>query len=414
MPFRVKDITLSKKGFLDIEWASNHMPVLNLIRKEFESSKPLEGVRIGACLHITKETAVLLLSLKSAGAEVYACPSNPLSTQDHVAAALAESGINIFAWRNQSNEEYYWCIEQVLSSKPMITVDDGADLTVEAHKKGILAKGGTEETTTGVIRLKSMELAGELKYPIISVNDANTKYLFDNRYGTGQSTIDGIMRATSVLLAGKNFVVVGYGWVGRGIALRARGMGANVIVVEVDPIRALEAVMDGYQVMNLEQASKLGDIFVTATGDYHVIRKEHMLLMKNDAILANAGHFNVEISLDDLEEISSSKELVRDYVTRYNLVNGKRIYLLAEGRLVNLACAEGHPSEVMDMSFSLQALSVEYLYKNSSKLQPKVLKVPLEIDKRIAILKLESMGIKIEKLTPEQEKYLKSWQYGTI
>jgi S-adenosylhomocysteine hydrolase len=258
-----------------------------------------------------------------------------------------------------------------------------------------------------------MESVGELKYPIISVNDANTKYLFDNRYGTGQSTIDGIMRATSVLLAGKNFVVVGYGWVGRGIALRAKGMGANVIVVETDPIRALEAVMDGYQVMNLEQASKLGDIFVTATGNYHVIRKEHMLLMKNDAILANAGHFNVEISLDDLEEITVSKVNVRDYVTKHNLVNGKRIYILAEGRLVNLACAEGHPSEVMDMSFSLQALSVEYLYQNSSKLQPKVLRVPLEIDKKVANLKLESMGIKIEKLTPEQEKYLKSWEYGT-
>jgi len=295
----------------------------------------------------------------------------------------------------------------------MITMDDGADLTVQAHKKGIITLGGTEETTTGVIRLKSMESVGELKYPIISVNDANTKYLFDNRYGTGQSTIDGIMRATSVLLAGKNFVVVGYGWVGRGIALRAKGMGANVIVVETDPIRALEAVMDGYQVMNLEQASKLGDIFVTATGNYHVIRKEHMLLMKNDAILANAGHFNVEISLDDLEEITVSKVNVRDYVTKHNLVNGKRIYILAEGRLVNLACAEGHPSEVMDMSFSLQALSVEYLYQNSSKLQPKVLRVPLEIDKKVANLKLESMGIKIEKLTPEQEKYLKSWEYGT-
>jgi adenosylhomocysteinase (EC 3.3.1.1) len=413
MPFKVKDINLSKKGFLDIEWASTHMPVLSLIKEDFESRRPLEGVRVGACLHITKETAVLLLAIKTAGAEVYACPSNPLSTQDHVAAALAESGINIFAWRNQTNDEYYWCINQVLSSNPMITMDDGADLTVQAHKKGIITLGGTEETTTGVIRLKSMESVGELKYPIISVNDANTKYLFDNRYGTGQSTIDGIMRATSVLLAGKNFVVVGYGWVGRGIALRAKGMGANVIVVETDPIRALEAVMDGYQVMNLEQASKLGDIFVTATGNYHVIRKEHMLLMKNDAILANAGHFNVEISLDDLEEITVSKVNVRDYVTKHNLVNGKRIYILAEGRLVNLACAEGHPSEVMDMSFSLQALSVEYLYQNSSKLQPKVLRVPLEIDKKVANLKLESMGIKIEKLTPEQEKYLKSWEYGT-
>ncbi|MFP3191358.1 MAG: adenosylhomocysteinase, partial [Thermoproteota archaeon] len=331
MPFKVKDINLSKKGFLDIEWASTHMPVLSLIKEDFESRRPLEGVRVGACLHITKETAVLLLAIKTAGAEVYACPSNPLSTQDHVAAALAESGINIFAWRNQTNDEYYWCINQVLSSNPMITMDDGADLTVQAHKKGIITLGGTEETTTGVIRLKSMESVGELKYPIISVNDANTKYLFDNRYGTGQSTIDGIMRATSVLLAGKNFVVVGYGWVGRGIALRAKGMGANVIVVETDPIRALEAVMDGYQVMNLEQASKLGDIFVTATGNYHVIRKEHMLLMKNDAILANAGHFNVEISLDDLEEITVSKVNVRDYVTKHNLVNGKRIYLLAEG-----------------------------------------------------------------------------------
>jgi len=413
MPYKVKDISLSKRGILDIEWASNHMPVLSLIREDFKSRKPLEGVKVSACLHITKETAVLLLTLKAAGAEVYASPSNPLSTQDHVAAALAESGINIFAWRNQTEEEYYWCISQILNSNPSITIDDGADLTVEAHKRNIRVLGGTEETTTGVVRLKSLEASSQLKYPIISVNDANTKYLFDNRYGTGQSTLDGILRATSVLIAGKNFVVVGYGWVGRGIALRAKGMGANVIVVEVDPIRALEAAMDGFVVMNLENASKIGDIFVTATGNYHVIRKEHMLLMKNGAILANAGHFNVEISLEDLNDITVSKETIREYVVRHKLVNGKNVYLLAEGRLVNLVCAEGHPSEVMDMSFSLQALSVEYLYYNSKNLPIKVLRVPSEIDRKVASLKLESMGIKIDKLTYEQEKYLKSWEYGT-
>jgi len=413
MPFKIKDINLADKGELDISWASARMPVLNLIKKEFEETKPLKSLTIGACLHVTKETAVLVLTLKAGGADVYLAGSNPLSTQDHVAAALVKRGINVFAWRKQTTEDYYWCIDQVIASNPVITLDDGADLTAEIHKKRMKIKGGTEETTTGVIRLRALEKSGELRYPIISVNDAYTKFLFDNRYGTGQSTIDGIMRATSTLIAGKKFVVCGYGWVGRGIALRAKGMGAEVIVTEVDPIKALEATMDGYRVMSLKEAARIGDIFVTATGDINVLRREHFELMKDGAILANAGHFNVEISIKDLEELSTSKREIRENVTEYTLKGGNRVYLLAEGRLVNLACAEGHPSEVMDLSFSLQALSVKYLAEHGDKLEIKVHRVPYEIDRRVAELKLKSLGIEIDSLTKEQEEYLKSWTLGT-
>jgi len=413
MPFKIRDLNLSEKGELDISWASSRMPVLNLIRKEFEKEKPLKSLLISACLHVTKETAVLMLTLKAGGADIYLAGSNPLSTQDHVAAALVKHGINVFAWRKETEEEYYWCIDKLIEANPDITMDDGADLTAEMHKKGLKAKGGTEETTTGVIRLRSLERDGLLKYPIISVNDAYTKFLFDNRYGTGQSTIDGILRATSTLIAGKKFVVCGYGWVGKGIALRAKGMGADVIVTEVDPIKALEAAMDGYRVMSLREAARIGDIFVTATGDINVIRAEHMELMKDGAILANSGHFNVEISLKDLEELSISKREIRENVMEYTLKNGNRLYLLGEGRLVNLACAEGHPSEVMDLSFSLQALSVKYLAEYGEKLEVRVHKVPYEIDRRVAELKLKSMGIEIDKLTKEQEEYLRSWALGT-
>ncbi len=415
--FKVKDLSLAPKGELLIEWASTHMPVLSKIKERFEREKPLTGLTIGACLHVTKETAVLMDTLMAGGAKIALCGSNPLSTQDEVAAALAKRRVNVYAWRGETTEEYYWCIDQVAAHKPDITMDDGADLvsTIHAKKQELLQKikGGTEETTTGVNRLRAMEQKGELKYPIIAVNDAYTKFLFDNRYGTGQSTIDGILRATNILLAGKSFVVCGYGWCGRGLALRARGMGANVIVTEVNPLRALEAVMDGFRVMPIEKAAEIGDIFVTTTGNINVIRGEHMLKMKNGAILANSGHFNVEINLKDLEEIKKGKRSVRPNLEEYTLQNGRKIYLLAEGRLVNLAAAEGHPSEVMDMSFSNQALCVEYLAKNE-RLPPKVYKVPKEIDETVAKLKLEAMGIQIDKLTEEQKNYLKSWEMGTI
>jgi len=415
--FKVKDLSLAPKGELLIEWASTHMPVLNKIKERFEREKPLTGLTIGACLHVTKETAVLMDTLMAGGAKIALCGSNPLSTQDEVAAALAKRGVNVYAWRGETTEEYYWCIEQVAAHTPDITMDDGADLvsTIHARKQELLRKikGGTEETTTGVNRLRAMEQKNELKYPIIAVNDAYTKFLFDNRYGTGQSTIDGILRATNILLAGKNFVVCGYGWCGRGLALRARGMGANVIVTEVNPLRALEAVMDGFRVMPIEKAAEIGDIFVTTTGNINVIRGEHMLEMKNGAILANSGHFNVEINLKDLEKIKKGKRLVRPNLEEYTLQNGRKIYLLAEGRLVNLAAAEGHPSEVMDMSFSNQALCIEYLAKEE-KLPPKVYKVPKEIDETVAKLKLEAMGIQIDTLTEEQKNYLKSWEMGTI
>lgn len=417
MDFRVRDLSLSEKGELLIEWASRHMPVLNQIAERFKNERILEGLRVGACLHVTKETAVLIKTLVAGGAEVALCGSNPLSTQDEVAAALAKMGVKVYAWRGETTEEYYWCINRVIDHRPDITLDDGADLVTTIHmsRREVLQNiiGGTEETTTGVMRLKAMAEKGVLQYPIIAVNNAYTKYLFDNRYGTGQSTIDGILRATNILLAGKRFVVCGYGWCGRGLALRARGMGANVIVTEVDPIRALEAVMDGFQVMPLSEAAAVGDIFVTATGNINVIRMEHMLKMKDGAILANSGHFNVEISIPDLEGISISKRTIKPNLDEYTLKDGRKIYLLAEGRLVNLAAAEGHPPEVMDMSFSNQALCVEYLAKHP-KMEPKVYDVPREIDEAVARLKLRAMGIKIDEMTEEQKMYVKSWESGTI
>ncbi len=417
-PFKVKDLSLAGEGRKLIEWAESRMPVLLRLRKEFEERRPLEGWRIGACLHVTKETAVLVRTLRAGGAEVALCASNPLSTQDAVAAALAEEGVNVYAWRGETTEEYYQCIEEVLAYKPKITVDDGADLVATVHSKHreLLGEivGGTEETTTGVIRLRALAREGRLGYPIIAVNDAYTKYLFDNRYGTGQSTIDGILRATSILLAGKTVVVAGYGWCGRGIALRARGMGANVIVVEVDPLRALEALMDGFRVASMAEAAPLGDLFITATGNTDVIRGEHMERMKDGAILANAGHFNVEISIPDLEALAESKRTIRPNVEEYRLKDGRKLYLLAEGRLVNLAAAEGHPPEVMMMSFANQALSIEYLVREGEKLKPQVYRVPEEIDRKIARLALEAYGVSLEELTEKQRKYLESWELGTI
>ncbi len=434
----VKDLSLASRGRLQIEWAERHMPVLLKIREMFEKEKPLKGITVGACLHVTKETAVLVRTLKAGGAEVYLCASNPLSTQDDVAAALVEDGIHVFAWRGMSTEEYYSAIAHVISTEPDVTIDDGADLVTTLHKlargeksmeteiarkvigemdfEKIISKvrGGTEETTTGVTRLRAMARAGLLRYPIIAVNDAYTKYLFDNRYGTGQSTIDGILRATNILLAGKVVVVAGYGWVGRGIAMRARGMGARVIVTEVNPIRALEALYDGFEVMPMSKAAEIGDVFITATGNIKVIRKEHMEKMKDGAILCNAGHFNVEVWIPDLEELAVEKREIRPNVVEYRLKNGKRLYLLGEGRLVNLVCAEGHPSEVMDMSFANQALSVRYLVEHGKELKPNVYRVPAEIDEMVARLKLECLGVEIDTLTPEQERYLKSWEMGTI
>lgn len=416
--FKIKDLSLAENGRKTVEWAESRMPVLIKLRKEFSQEKPLEGWRIGACLHVTKETAVLVRTLRAGGAEVFLCASNPLSTQDDVAAALAEEGVNVYAWRGETTEEYYQCIEDVLAYRPRITVDDGADLvtTVHTKRRELLGHiiGGTEETTTGVVRLRAMARKGKLGYPIIAVNDAYTKYLFDNRYGTGQSTLDGILRATSVLLAGKRLVVAGYGWCGRGIALRARGMGANVIVVEINPLKALEALMDGFLIASMEEAASQGDIFITATGNIDVIRREHMEKMKDGAILANAGHFNVEISLKDLEELATSKRTLRPNVEEYKLGDGRRLYLLAEGRLVNLAAAEGHPPEVMMMSFANQALSIAYLAREGGNLKPQVYRVPEEIDRRVAELALETYGVKLEGLTEKQRKYLESWELGTI
>ncbi len=414
--FQVKDKSLAAQGHLQIEWASKHMPVLNIIKERFEKEKPLQGQTLAACLHVTKETAVLIKTLIAGGANVALCGSNPLSTQDDVAAALADSGVHVFAWRGQNTEDYYKCIDKVLDFKPTITMDDGADVVGMLHSKRQNQikdiKGGTEETSTGVVRLKAMEQDGSLKYPIIAVNDAYTKYLFDNRYGTGQSTIDGILRATSVLLAGKNFVVGGYGWCSRGIAMRARGLGSNVIVTEVQPTRALEAVMDGYRVMPMSEAAPIGDIFATATGDISVLRKEHMQKMKDGAIMCNSGHFNVEINIPDLESLTQSKRTMRPNMEEYTLKDGRHLYLLAEGRLVNLAAAEGHPSEVMDMSFANQALCSEYIAK-STKLETKVYTVPKELDEKVAELKLKSMGVTIDELTDEQKKYLSTWEMGT-
>lgn len=417
LEYKVKEISWAEGGRSKIEWAESHMPVLGKIREEFSKKKPLEGISIAACLHVTKETAVLMRTLKAGGATLSLCGSNPLSTQDDVAACLALEGIKVFAWRGESTEEYYWCIDRALDLKPEITLDDGADLisTIHTRRKELLGTviGGQEETTTGVMRLRAMAKAGALRYPIIAVNDTLTKRMFDNVYGTGQSTIDAILRSTGLLLPGKNFVVCGYGYVGSGIAHKARGMGANVIVTEVDPVKALKAAMDGFRVMDMVTASRIGEIFVTATGNKDVIRGEHMRLMKDGTVLANAGHFNVEISLKDLESLARGKRKVRENVEEYSLGDGRRLYLLAEGRLVNLVAAEGHPSEVMDMSFANQALCSEWLINNGRGLKPDVYPVPEEIDKRVAELKLEAMGIKIDRLIPEQEAYMRAWEEGT-
>jgi len=424
MDYEIKDINLAKKGKLRIEWAEDNMPVLSLIKDRFKREKPLKDINISACLHVTSETAVLMNTLKSGGAKISLCASNPLSTQDEVSASLVKDfKISVFAIKGEDKKTYYRHIKSCLAIRPDITMDDGADLVSTIHCSSLNVyrniMGGTEETTTGVIRLRALDREKKLKYPIIAVNDAQTKYLFDNRYGTGQSTIDGILRATNKLIAGTNFVVCGYGWCSRGVAMRARGMGANVIVCEVSPLKALEAVMEGFKVMPLLSASKIGDIFVTTTGDINVITKKHFLLMKDGAILANSGHFNVEIDIPALKKISKKVRRVREYVEEYTIETSnqkpvtRRIYLLGEGRLINLASAEGHPASVMDMSFSNQALSVEYIRKNYKGLEKKVYKVPEEIDKDIAELKLKSMGIKIDKLTKEQKRYLSSWELGT-
>jgi len=416
-PYDIKDPSLFEAGRQQIEWAYREMPVVKLIRERFSKERPLTGIRISACLHITTETANLALTLKEGGANIILCASNPLSTQDDVAAALVDYGIPVNAIKGEDEVTYYKHINTALDSKPQLTVDDGADLVTTLHTKradlieGVI--GGTEETTTGVIRLRSQEKAGELKYPIVAVNDAQTKYLFDNRYGTGQSTIDGITRATNILWAGKKVVVCGYGWCGRGIALRAKGLGSQVIVVEVEPVRALEAAMDGFLVMPLLEVAKEGDIFVTTTGDKNVIDKAHLQVMRDGAILANSGHFNVEINIPALEGLARSKRRIRPFVDEYTLDSGRHLYLLGEGRLINLAAAEGHPASVMDMSFANQALCLEYIVKNRGKLEPKVYPVPEEIDKQVARLKLDSMGIEIDSLTPEQQRYLASWQEGT-
>lgn len=414
---KVKNLKLANQGRLKIEWAEAKMPVLMQIRKEFQKTKPFKGLTLGACLHVTKETAVLMRTLKAGGAKVALCGSNPLSTQDDIAAALAKEGMNVFAWRGVSDKEYYWCVNKVLDLKPNITMDDGGDLIATLHtKRKELLKyvlGGTEETTTGVIRFRAMEQDKALKFPVVAVNDADTKHLFDNRYGTGQSTIDGILRATNALISGTNFVVGGYGWCSRGIAMRAHGMGARVIVTEVNPVRALEAAMDGFTVLPMRQAAKIGDIFATATGCNGIIRGEHFKVMKDGAILANAGHFNTEISIPELKKLSKARRVIRENVEEFTLRNGRRIYLLGEGRLVNLAAAEGHPSEVMDMSFANQALCAEHIAKSRSRLRAKLYGVPKEIDNRIAEMKLKLMGMGIDKLTAAQKKYLGSWQEGT-
>jgi len=418
MDYDVKDLKLAEKGKLKMEWAARYMPVLGLIKEKFSKEKPLKGIRISACLHVTSETGNLMKALKKGGADIALTASNPLSTQDEVAAALVKNdGVPVFAIKGEDNKTYYKHINQALDQKPQITMDDGADLvsTLHSQRKNLLEHviGGTEETTTGVIRLKSMARNKVLRYPIIAVNDANTKHLFDNRYGTGQSTIDGILRATNILLAGMNFVIAGYGWCGRGIAMRAEGEGARVIICEVDPLRALEAVMDGFQVMPLKEAAKIGGVFVTTTGDKNVINRDHFLRMKDGAVVANSGHFNVEIDIPALEKISQKKRKIRDFVEEYSLKNGSKIYLLAEGRLINLAAAEGHPATVMDMSFANQALSVLYLNRKGKSLKKEVYAVPEKIDKEIARLKLKALGIRIDRLTPEQKKYLAGWQEGT-
>ena len=416
--FDIKNIDLAELGKRRIEWANQSMPVLQSIRKDFIKSQPLKGIRISACLHVTTETANLAITLRDGGADMVLCASNPLSTQDDVAASLVRDyNISVHAIKGEDNETYYKHILSALDHKPHLTMDDGADLVSTALTKrqdvvdGIIA--GTEETTTGVIRLRAMAKDGALRYPIVAVNDAMTKHMFDNRYGTGQSTMDGVIRCTNSLVAGSKFVIAGYGWCGRGLASRARGMGADVIVTEIDPTKAIEAVMDGYRVMSMHEAAKIGDIFVTVTGNKNVIGREHFAAMKDGAVVANSGHFNVEIDIPALEKMSSSKRQTREFVDEYAMKDGRKIYLLGEGRLINLAAAEGHPASVMDMSFANQALSCEFLVKNHKSLERKVYPVPEELDKKIARLKLESMGIKIDRLTPEQEEYLASWSEGT-
>ncbi len=416
--YDVRDLNLADAGQLRIEWAEQEMPVLRLIRERFEAEKPLAGVRVAACLHVTTETANLMRTLKAGGADVRLCASNPLSTQDDAAAALvAKYGVPVFAIKGEDHDTYYRHIHQSIEHGPQLTMDDGADTVGILHKQrtelldGII--GGTEETTTGVIRLRAMAADGVLGYPIVAVNDALTKHFFDNRYGTGQSTMDGILRATNTLIAGKMVVVAGYGWCSRGVAMRADGLGANVIVTEVDPLRALEAVMDGYRVMPMLEAAKVGDIFVTSTGDKHVIDRAHMEVMKDGAIVANSGHFNVEINIPALRDLAVEVRQPRAFVEQFALADGRRISLLGEGRLINLAAAEGHPSAVMDMSFANQALCAEYMVQNAEQLENKVYSVPEEIDKQIAALKLKAMGIEIDVLTPEQAHYLTSWEEGT-
>lgn len=416
--YDVKDLSLAEKGRDRIQWAAQEMPVLRQIQERFEREKPLQGVRVSACLHVTSETANLMKVLNAGGADVVLAASNPLSTQDDVAAALVVfDEIPVYAIKGEDKETYYRHLNAALDHQPQITMDDGCDLVTALHRdrRELLGDvvGGTEETTTGVIRLRAMAADGVLAYPVIAVNDAMTKHFFDNRYGTGQSTIDGIVRATNILLAGKTVVVAGYGWCSRGIASRAHGMGANVIVTEVDPLRALEAVMDGYRVMSMEEAAAIGDVFVSATGNIHVIDENHLARMKDGAIVANSGHFNVEINIPALEQMAVEKRQPREFVDQYVLADGRRINLLGEGRLINLAAAEGHPSAVMDMSFANQALALEYLLRNHDKLEKNVFAVPEEIDRKIAHLKLQAMGIEIDTLTPEQARYLSSWQEGT-
>jgi adenosylhomocysteinase len=414
----IKGLELADLGKKRIEWANQSMKVLQIIRKEFIKNQPLKGIRISACLHVTAETANLMIALRDGGADVALCASNPLSTQDDVAASLVRDyNIPVFAIKGEDSESYYSHIMAAVDHKPQFTMDDGADLVSVLHTKRTAELenviGGTEETTTGVIRLRAMAKEGVLRYPIVAVNDADTKHLFDNRYGTGQSTIDGIIRATNFLLAGSKFVVAGYGWCGRGLASRARGAGAEVIITEIDPTKALEAVMDGFRVMSMEEAAKIGDVFCTVTGNKNVLAKQHFAIMKDGAIISNSGHFNVEIDIPSLEKLSSSKRTTRTFVDEYTMKDGRRINLLGEGRLINLAAAEGHPASVMDMSFADQALSCEYMVKNHASLEKKVYTVPVELDKRVAKLKLESLGIKIDRLTSEQEEYLASWNEGT-
>jgi adenosylhomocysteinase len=418
MKFDVRDLSLAEAGKRRIEWAYASMPVLQTIRKQFIKNQPLAGIRISACLHVTTETANLMVTLRDGGAKVALCASNPLSTQDDVAASLVRDyGIPTFSIKGESNDIYYQHLTAAAEHAPQITMDDGADLVTLLHTKrqdlGASIIGGTEETTTGVIRLRAMAKDGVLRYPIVAVNDALTKHLFDNRYGTGQSTIDGILRATNILLAGLTFVVAGYGWCGRGVAMRARGLGANVIVTECDPVKAIEALMDGYRVMSMTEAAEIGDVFVTVTGNKHAIGRDHFERLKNGAILCNSGHFNVEIDLENLGKVASSRREVKPLVEEFVMRDGRRLYVLGEGRLINLAAAEGHPASVMDMSFANQALCAEYMVKNHQKLEKRVYSVPEELDKQVARMKLESMGVKIDRLTPEQEAYLSTWSEGT-